>query len=588
MVAPAERIEPTLTFENIEDVLSMTRRVAEENFRRHLQAVIAAQGEEARASAIEALSKSAEAAALADSALKSAISANTDFRASTVEAIKGNEVGATSGFKRSGMGMENGAESLERFADYIPQSKFFAAAVSAVQKIDGYVAGVEVSAQEKVAAFARGLKAFANGMKSFGKEVAATPAKIKEAVVGKVVGAAEATVIAAAIAELTVRQQVRRIGAAVDSFVGAVKDGVSTRVAAAKHFDARVRESAWDKIDRFANAVDAKVDLVERHAKATAGVASDLVGVIGGSLRKLSDDIAVRYAGHSAAVAHAQASRKAASVAEGKPSEAMLAAYGAVRSPIAAALDKSNVIALGTAPLPQIVSAAEMAQASDGAKLKAAVADGTPTDLRVLLERNPSANMVFALPQPERPQLHMSVLEFAKSSEVVRLLLAAGANPNPIATVDMAPPLSSMMIQLPEAERADAAVAMLEHGADPSAQSGAWLTPLAATMTTGNVEMTKLLLDAGAKVSDRDVVALIYCTQQKVDTSYTIAEEQIEQRTAERIVKALFAADRPGVEAALKNEKIAALVETMPYMKAIIENAAPAELEAPRVSAKLG
>jgi hypothetical protein len=623
MVAP-ERIEPTLTFENVEEVLSVTRRVAEEDFRRHLQAVIAAQGDEARVAAIANLSKSADAAALADSALKSAITSNTDFRSSTVEAVKGNEIGAASGFKRSGMSMEKGAESLERFANYVPQSKFFAAAISTIQRIDQHVASAEASAQEKVAAFARGLKSFAKGMADFGKDVAATPGRIKEAVKEKAAGVAVSVIVAGVVAEMAVRQQVRQVGAAIGSAVDTVKAGISDRVAAAQRKRDQVRESAWDKIDRFAqaavdlkndvadaaislkngvtsaavgikndvtNAVTAKVDAVERHSKATVGVATDIAGVLGGTVRKLRDEISARYEAHASAVAADQAQRKEP-VMPSKATELALASYSAERAPIAVALAKSNVVSIGGKSSPPVIHTANLDPHGPAAQVLNAVVLGNPLPLRARLHMGLDPNTTFILPEVGGQQPRLSLLEMSRDVATVRLLLEAGANPNQSTSLDAPDTLSQVMSRVAPAERAEAISVMLEHGASPHGNGGVWLTPLGEAMSEGDVESTKTLLGAGAKVCMQDVAVFAAQIERRLSAAHTVEDQGQERAAALGVMKALYASDREGLESILSDSRIVAGLKASPAAKWAVdlaERTVPHSASQPlRLSAQLG
>jgi ankyrin repeat protein len=85
--------------------------------------------------------------------------------------------------------------------------------------------------------------------------------------------------------------------------------------------------------------------------------------------------------------------------------------------------------------------------------------------------------------------LHMAA--FARNTEAARALLAAGADPNVIATASFArvTPLGTCAFSGAN----DVARLLLEHGADPTIAEDGRFTPLDAAIENGNSELAELL-----------------------------------------------------------------------------------------------
>ncbi|HEY2373340.1 MAG TPA: ankyrin repeat domain-containing protein [Gaiellaceae bacterium] len=87
----------------------------------------------------------------------------------------------------------------------------------------------------------------------------------------------------------------------------------------------------------------------------------------------------------------------------------------------------------------------------------------------------------------------LHIAAFARNVEAARRLLAAGADPNVLATASFArvTPLGTCAF----AGATDVAKVLLEHGADPTLTADHGFTPLDAAIANGNDELAALLRD---------------------------------------------------------------------------------------------
>jgi len=90
----------------------------------------------------------------------------------------------------------------------------------------------------------------------------------------------------------------------------------------------------------------------------------------------------------------------------------------------------------------------------------------------------------------------LHIAAFARNAEAARALLAAGADPNVIATASFArvTPLGTCAARGAN----DVARLLLEHGADPGLTADHGFTPLDGAVQTGNTELAELLRGAMA------------------------------------------------------------------------------------------
>lgn len=199
-------------FDTVSEVLVLVRRLADEDYRRHLDALESAGTLEARRSALTLLTQATAAAAAADQASHNLILAKARFRESTLALLMGEDAQAKSLFKSSGEHVRATADGLTGFAGYAARSKFFSATL-------GFVAATEKRMEQQaahptdaayqlvghtvdglppsVAAFVGRLQEAAKRVAEFGQQVAKVPELVKEAMATRAMSALSATVAVA-------------------------------------------------------------------------------------------------------------------------------------------------------------------------------------------------------------------------------------------------------------------------------------------------------------------------------------------------------------------------------------------------------
>lgn len=266
-----DRKEPTFT--NIDDVLSLARELAEQDYAKHLQMMVNAKTSEEREVALKALDRSVTASKALSVAYENFGNSRETAKAGTSDMLHGREKSAQENFSLSGDQMQSAAKDLEVFTAYIPQSKSFALAMDFVAKkdeyarkigpsIDGAIAGIEMKAARTVESFTLGLKSFASTMKEFGKTIASTPDRIKTVAKEKALTTVEATAtVMAGLMSRTLR------------FFKSTKDSALEKIDSAIDASIALEEKVIGKIDKSVQAIDQKVDAgmdaLRAHRKAT-------------------------------------------------------------------------------------------------------------------------------------------------------------------------------------------------------------------------------------------------------------------------------------------------------------------------------
>jgi hypothetical protein len=286
--AAKARAEQAPGFEQVHEVVALARKLALENFYLHLAAVTQAHDESAKDAAVARLLKSTEAVAMTSEAYKSFVASESDFAHSTARVIADDMPAARAAAKASGEHMEIVADRLDRFADYVPKSHFFAGALHAVAKADELAGRVEASAAKTVEGFARGLKAFAKKVSDFGRSLAELPEKVSAAVKTHAVSTANAAIVIGSAFMDRLRALADRVVQKVDAGKAKVVQevvAVGDKVTATRSL---VERTAWESLDRAADFVDRVGSHVARatstvslHATAAAGVAAGVAGAIG-------------------------------------------------------------------------------------------------------------------------------------------------------------------------------------------------------------------------------------------------------------------------------------------------------------------
>lgn len=287
-----ERIEPSFdaprrdqiapaSFEQTESVLALNRRLAIQDYFRHVNAAADAAPADRKA-AVARVAQAEKAARLADSAYQSLMSAEAEHRASTVSLLKGDLSAAARSAKTSGYHLDIVADKLDRFSEAAPRSRFFQSTMDAVIKVDQLAGRIEASVTRTVDSFSAGLKTFAERVRALGATVARTPAVVANFAQTAKVSLEEATRTAAT-------SMLRRAG----GFLTRANDKV-------EEAKSRVANSAWaviddatdysvrmrDKVRDVADAAASTAGTVERHMRASAGLAGTLMSRVSSAVRE--------------------------------------------------------------------------------------------------------------------------------------------------------------------------------------------------------------------------------------------------------------------------------------------------------------
>lgn len=318
-VIPANK-HPSIDFNAIREVVELSRRLADEDYHRHLAAVVDAENEEAKTIALESLIASVKAFRLTDAAYKSLISAESDFRGTTVSLLQGDYDAAVLQAKSSNDHLDIVADKLDRFGDYAPQSKFFGAALTAAAKVDKMLGRLEDDVSLKVQEFSLGLKAFAKRVTDFGTSVAKFPAKVADAVKTTGVAMTTAVVLVGAkfmsgfrgMVDAAKRMTIVGIGnsltaidafdkkmsAKIDSAVDSYMDKVEKTDQKISRELNEIKASAWaiikesaDMVARVQHRVESAADSVAKHGAVAISFGADAASLGGGLLSKIKHDV---------------------------------------------------------------------------------------------------------------------------------------------------------------------------------------------------------------------------------------------------------------------------------------------------------
>ena len=268
---PAQEPQP-VNFESIREVVQLSRSLASEDYFQHISAAVnSPTGPEFNA-ALERLKVSEKSARLADGAYQSLISAEADFRGTTVSLISGDTAGAEASAASSGAHIAQVAEKLERFSALVPQSKLFASALNALSKADQVAGRIETAVAMRVETFSAGLKAFAKRVADFGASIARMPAVVADTAKTAGVSTAVATVATGAKYMAAFRGLLSSVSSKIETAKESVKESAWSMIARAADVAARVENRIVSSVEVAATQGRSVVDTVATHGKAAVNV----------------------------------------------------------------------------------------------------------------------------------------------------------------------------------------------------------------------------------------------------------------------------------------------------------------------------
>jgi len=282
-----------IDFSMIREVVELSRRMANDDFQLHLSAYSAAKPDDEKA-CLESLVGSVKSLRLADGAYKSLISAESDFRSTTVSLLQGDQAAATQQARSSGDNLTAVADKLDRFSVVAPQSRFFGKVLSAAVIVDQLAGKLETNVIVTAEHFTDGLKAFAHRVANFGAAVAQFPSKVAQTVKATSVSLKESVALIgsrfmSSMRDLLVKTE-DKLGTAIISTLDAVdkvdrkmtstiENSIDKSKASAFSFLQESSELAArikNRVENVAETVATRgvevVDSVSRHVSAVAGI----------------------------------------------------------------------------------------------------------------------------------------------------------------------------------------------------------------------------------------------------------------------------------------------------------------------------
>ncbi|MFK4705619.1 hypothetical protein ABIC83_002458 [Roseateles asaccharophilus] len=269
--APAEpevKQSERLDFDKILEVAQLSRRLALEDYHRHVQACLDAQLPHEVIAANDKLQAAMANVRLTDEALVAVVKSAAAHRETTTHLVVGAVDEAKKTAQHSADGLNIVADRLDRYGVEAPKSGFFKAAFEAVAKADQVAGRVQADIARHAEAFSSRLRAFAGRVREFGNAVARMPETV--ATVAKDSGKSMAET-----ATLTYNKLRTGIagwfGRTADKVVGAVAEG-----------KAKAKQTAWDTLERMNVGVEAQMVVVAAERVASLG---------GGVLSKVADKV---------------------------------------------------------------------------------------------------------------------------------------------------------------------------------------------------------------------------------------------------------------------------------------------------------
>ena len=177
-----EKISPSsFAFDSIRKVVELTRRLAIEDYFRHVEAINQTEKEDFRNEAISHLVESHKVASEMDNAFKSLMSAETDFRGLTVSLYHGYTQKAEKQARESSDHLKDVVRNLCSFSETAYRSKFFSVALDEISRTDKSEGKMESEFDIliEVSQFSFGVKNFAKSASDFAKSILFMPSSAK-------------------------------------------------------------------------------------------------------------------------------------------------------------------------------------------------------------------------------------------------------------------------------------------------------------------------------------------------------------------------------------------------------------------------
>ena len=285
-------------FEKMRKVIELARRLAVEDYHRHVLSIKNATTSEETRDALTQLQASNVAFMKIDVAYKSLISAESDFRGTTVNLLQGDHEKAKEQALNSSAHLGDVAENLKAYGETIPQSKFFASALTAITNADRIIGKVEDNISMTVERFSAGLDNFANRVNEIKDDVAKFPSVVIDKV--KSTGESMFAAIKSAGSKLMERFQA---GDSRNVFTEKeVTDGAAQVVRTGEFSNSSkvLNKAALKVIDQLSNGFISKnpslINAISDHIATIGSYGQDALEYAESKIRKISESYAERLA----------------------------------------------------------------------------------------------------------------------------------------------------------------------------------------------------------------------------------------------------------------------------------------------------
>lgn len=279
--APEGRKSDHLNFDQILEVAQLSRRLALEDYHRHIQACLDATLPHEVIAANDKLQTAMANVKLTDDALLAVVKSAAAHRETTTHLVIGSVDEAKKAAQHSADGLNFAADRLDRYGVEAPKSGFFKAAFEAVAKADQVAGRVQADIARHAEAFGTRLRAFAGRVREFGTAVARMPETV--ATVAKASGKSMAE---------TATLTYSKLRSGIAGWFGRAADKVADAVVEGK---VKAKQTAWDTLERLHVGVEAQMVLVaaDRVASLGGGLLSQMADKVSGTVADIREEAQV-------------------------------------------------------------------------------------------------------------------------------------------------------------------------------------------------------------------------------------------------------------------------------------------------------